>query len=166
MTWTGTETARAANDESTARVVRRNRDRRDTAQAMSQEIVEAVRESYAAWREGDLEALLRVSDPEIELLTSGSFPDLAPVYRGHRGLREFWEAMRAPWDWFHLDVKHIVEGEDCAAIVVAFRAQGKDSGVITDMEQGHAMRFRDGRAVMVSTHTSFEQALEAVGLRE
>ena len=133
---------------------------------MPQENVEAIRKSYAAWREGDLGALLQVCDPEVELLTSGSFPDLAPSYRGHRGLREFWEAIRAPWDWFHLDVKRIVEGEDCAAIVVAFRARGKDSGVLTDMEQGHAMRFRDGRAVMVSTHTSFEEALAAVGLRE
>ena len=125
-----------------------------------------VRKAYAAWSGNDLDALLRVSDPEVVLLTSGSFPDLAPVYRGHQGLREFWEAMRAPWDWFQLDVKHIVEGEDCAAFLVAFRARGKDSGVITDMEQGHAMRFRHGRAVTVSTHTSFGQALEAVGLSE
>ena len=133
---------------------------------MSQENVEGVRAAYAAWREGDLDAWLRMCDPEIELLTSGSFPDLAPVYRGHRGLREFWEAMRAPWAWFRLDVQRVVEGEDCAAMVVAFRARGKESGAITDMEQGHAMRFRDGRVVMVSTHRSFEDALEAVGLRE
>jgi hypothetical protein len=53
--------------------------------------------------------------------------------------------MTRDWDWFHLDVKRIVEGEDCAALVVTFRARGKDSGVMTDMEQGHAMRFREGR---------------------
>jgi ketosteroid isomerase-like protein len=133
---------------------------------MSEENVEVIHKTYAAWREGDLGALLEGCDPEVELRTSAAFPDLAPVYRGHRGLREFWELMRAPWDLFHLDVKDIVEGEDCAAMVVAFRARGNDSGVITEMEQGHAIRFRDGRAVMVSTHTSFEQALEAVGLRE
>ena len=142
------------------------RNERDTARAMSQENLDVVRKSYAAWREGNVDSLLGVCDPEVELLTSGSFPDLAPVYHGHRGLREFWEAMRAPWDWIHLEVKRIVEGEDCAALVVAFRARGKDSGVITHMEQGHAMRFRDGRATMVSTHTSFELALEALGLRE
>ena len=125
-----------------------------------------VRKSYAAWTEGDLDAMLRLADPEVELLTSGSFPDLAPVYRGHRGLREFWEAIRAPWDMFHLDVERVVEGEDCAAMLVTFRARGKDSGVVTNMEQGHAMRFRDGRAVIVSVHTSFEHALEAVALSD
>jgi ketosteroid isomerase-like protein len=134
---------------------------------MSEENVEVIRKIYAAWRDGDLRALLETSDPaEVELRTSGAFPDLAPVYRGHRGVSEFWEAMRAPWEWFHLDVTRIVEGEDCAAFVVTFRARGKDSGVITDLVQGHAMRFGDGRALMVSTHRSFEEALEAVGLRE
>ena len=133
---------------------------------MPQGNIDVIRKVYAAWRDDDLGALLETSDPEVELRTSGAFPDLAAVYRGHRGVSEFWEAMRAPWDWFRLDVKRVVEGDDCAAMVVAFRARGKDSGVITDMEQGHAMRFRDGRAVMVSTHVSFEQALEAAGLRE
>ena len=83
-------------------------------------------------------------DPDAEFLTSGSFPDLAPVYRGHRGLRQMWAATRAPWHWFRLDVKRIVEGEDCAALVVAYRVQGNDSGVITETERCHAMRFRDG----------------------
>ena len=134
---------------------------------MPQGNLEVIQKVYAAWTDGDLGALLETSDPAVvELRTSGVFPDLAPVYRGHRGVSEFWEAMRAPWESFRLDVKRVIEGDDCAAMVVAFRARGKDSGVITDMEQGHAMRFRDGRVVMVSTHASFEQALEAVGLRE
>jgi len=133
---------------------------------MSRENVDVVRKVYAAWTEGNLDALLQVCDPEVELLTSGSFPDLAPSYRGHRGVEEFWEATRAPWDWFQPDVKRMVEGENCAAVAVTVRARGKDSGVNTDMEQNHAMRFRDGRAVMVSFHASFEHALEAVGLRE
>ena len=133
---------------------------------MSQENVELIRKIYNAWRDDDLPALLETSDPEVELRTSGSFPDLAPVYRGHRGLIEFWEAMRAPWEWFHLEVTSIVEGEDCAAFVVNFRARGKDSGVVTNLVQGHAMRFGDGRALMVSMHRSFDEALEAVGLRK
>jgi hypothetical protein len=51
-------------------------------------------------------------------------------------------------------------------VVVRFRARGKDSGVTTNLQQGHAMRFRRGRIVMLSAHTSFDEALEAVGLRQ
>ena len=64
------------------------------------------------------------------------------------------------------DVEHIVEGDDCAAIAIRFRARGKGSGVLTDLRQGHAMHFENGRAVKLSAHTSFEEALEAAGLSE
>jgi ketosteroid isomerase-like protein len=133
---------------------------------MSQENVEIVRSVYSAWCDGDLDALLAVSDPDVELLTSGAFPDLAPVYRGHDGIRTFWQSMRVPWESFQLDPERIVEGEDCAAVAVRVRAQGKDSGVATELRQGHALRLKDGRVFKVSTHLSFDEALEAVGLSE
>ena len=131
---------------------------------MSQE--KLIRAMYEAWCEDDLEALLETLDPEVELLTSGSFPDLEPTYRGHDGVRRFWGAMRAPWQWFQLHAERIVEEEDRAAVVVRFRARGQGSGVMTDLRQGHAAWLKNGRVVKVSTHASFEQALEAAGLSE
>jgi ketosteroid isomerase-like protein len=127
-----------------------------------------IRAVYRAWRGDDVEALLETLDPEIEFLTSGSFPDLEPVYRGHDGMRDFWEAMHAPWEWFRLDVERIVEGDDCAAVVIRFSARGRGSGVMMtgDLVQGQALWFRNGRVVKASSHASFEQALEAVGLAE
>jgi ketosteroid isomerase-like protein len=78
---------------------------------MSQENVEVIRAIYAAWDARDLDALLEVTDPEIEFWTSGYFPDFEPIYRGHQGLRSFWEAMLVPWDEsFRIDVEHIVRG--------------------------------------------------------
>jgi ketosteroid isomerase-like protein len=131
---------------------------------MSQESL--IRAVYEAWREGNLDALLETVDPDVELLTSGSFPDLDPAYRGHDGIRDFWDAMRAPWEWFSLDAERIVEGKGRAAFIVHFRARGQGSGVMTDLRQGHAAWFKNGRVVKLSTHASFEQALEAVGLSE
>ena len=131
---------------------------------MSQE--NEIRAGYKALSDDDLDALLEMLDPEIELLTSGSFPDFAPVYRGYDGIRNFWDAIRAPWQWFQLEVERIVEGEDCAAVAIHFRVRGKGSGVSTNLRQGHALWFRDGRTVKVSTHQSLEEALKAVGLSE
>lgn len=128
-----------------------------------QDLIHAV---YDAWRENDLDALLETLDPEIEFRTSGAYPDLEPVYRGHDGMRAFWEAIRAPWEWFHLYVERIVEGHDRAAVAVHFRARGRGSGVKTELHQGHAMHFKGGRLQKLSAHASFEQALEVVGLLE
>ena len=131
---------------------------------MSQENVEVIRAGYAAWARCDLDTWLETLHPAVEFQTSGLFPDLAPIYRGHRGMRSFWESMLAPWESFRLDVERIVEGHECAAVAIHFRARGKGSGVLTDLRQGHALRFEVGRIVKVGAHASFEEALEAAGL--
>jgi ketosteroid isomerase-like protein len=131
---------------------------------MSQE--DLIRSSYKAWSEADLEGLLETLDPEVIFRTSGTFPDFAPVYRGHDGMREFWEAFREPWEWVEIQVERIVKGGDRAAISVQFRSRGRGSGVMTDLHQGHAVRFKNDRIVEISTSASFDQALEAVGLSE
>jgi hypothetical protein len=33
--------------------------------------------------------------PEVELTTSGIYPDFDATYRGHRGAVDYWEAARA-----------------------------------------------------------------------
>jgi hypothetical protein len=78
---------------------------------MSQENVEVIRAIYAAWDTRDLDALLELTDPEIEFRTSGYFPDFEPIYRGHQGVRSFWEAMLVPWDEsFRIDVEPSLRG--------------------------------------------------------
>ena len=139
---------------------------RDTARAMSQGNAEIVRAVYAAWSDHDLDAVLAAYDPEVEFRTSGSFPDLEPIYRGHEGVRSFWDAVLVPWESFLIDVERIVEGHECAAVAIRFRARGKGSGVLTDLRQGHVPRFKDGGVAKASLHGSFDEALEAAGLSE
>ena len=133
---------------------------------MSKENNAVISRGYAAWDNRDLNALLEVLHPEIEFQTSGSFPDLAPTYRGHQGMRMFWNAMLAPWDSFSVDLERIVEGDECAAVAIRFHARGKGSGVLTDLRQGHAVYFKEGLIAKLSAHPTFEQALEAAGLSE
>jgi ketosteroid isomerase-like protein len=131
---------------------------------MSQERL--IRAAYSAWGGDDLDALLETLDPEVEFRPSGVFPDFEPIYRGHDGMRNFWDAMNAPWESFRVHVERIVAGEDCAAVGIRFRARGRGSGAMTDLQQAQAIRFRNGRIVKISAYTSFEQALDAVGLRD
>jgi ketosteroid isomerase-like protein len=133
---------------------------------MSQENLEIVRALYAAWTDHDLDALLEVSHPAVEIRTSGSFPDLDPSYSGHSGVRLFWDANLAPWDSFQIDVERVVDGDECAAAAIRIRARGKGSGAPTDVRQGHVLRFKDGRVAKASLHKSFDEALEAAGLSE
>jgi ketosteroid isomerase-like protein len=112
------------------------------------------------------DAALEPLDPKVEFHSSRLFPDLAPVYRGHEGMRSLWEAMFAPFDSLRIEVERIVEDDDRAAASIRFYGQGKGSGAHTDLPHGHALRFEDGLVVKISAHASFEEALEAAGLSQ
>ncbi|MDQ5832050.1 MAG: nuclear transport factor 2 family protein, partial [Actinomycetota bacterium] len=105
---------------------------------------ELLRAGYEAWNRDDCDAWLALLDPAIEIRTSGVFPDLAAVYRGHRRAAKFWRQMHEPWEVFRIDVEHMDEAGDWVAAAIRFRARGVDSGVEVDMRFGHAIRVRDG----------------------
>jgi ketosteroid isomerase-like protein len=117
---------------------------------------------YEAWNRDDCDAWLELLDPEIEIRTSGVFPDLSDVYRGHRRAAKFWRQMHEPWDLFRIDVEAMDEEGDWVAAAIRFRARGVDSGVEVDMRFGHAIRVRDGVAIEFVTRRTAEEAREAL----
>ena len=117
---------------------------------------------YDAWNRGDRAAFLALLDPEIDIETSGAFPDLAPNYHGHERAAKFWSQMLEPWDDFHIDVERVEEEGDIAAAGIRFRARGHDSGVEVDMRFGSGVRVRDGLAIELINRRSLEEVLEAL----
>ena len=117
---------------------------------------------YDAWNRGDRDAWLALLDPEIEIETSGVFPDLAPEYRGRELAAKFWSQMLEPWDEFHIEVERIEEEGDVVAAGIRFRARGEDSGVEVDMRFGNGIRVRDGLAVQLLNRRTFEEVFEAL----
>jgi ketosteroid isomerase-like protein len=118
---------------------------------------ELVLAAYEAWNRGDLDGWLKALHPEVELTTSGVFPDFEPVYRGHKGLTEFWHQLREPWEVFHIEVEEI-DDDEFVAVTLRFRAKGVDSGVKVDMRFGNAIRISDGLAIEIVTRRTVEEA--------
>lgn len=117
---------------------------------------------YEAWNRGDRDAWLELLDPDIQIETSGVFPDLAPSYHGHKRAAKFWSQMMEPWEEFHIEVERIEEDGDVAAAGIRFRARGADSGVVVDMRFGNGIRLRDGLAIELLNRRTFEEAFEAL----
>ncbi len=120
---------------------------------------------YEAWNRGDRDAWLELLDPEIEIETSGVFPDLAASYHGRKRAAKFWSQMMEPWEEFSIEVERIEEEGDVVAAGIRFRARGADSGVEVDMSFGNGIRVRDGLAVELLNRRSFEEAFEALRRR-
>lgn len=117
---------------------------------------------YEAWNRADRDAWLELLDPEIEIETSGVFPDLAPGYHGRKRAAKFWSQMLEPWEEFHIEVERIEEEGDIVAAGIRFRARGGDSGVEVDMRFGNGIRVRDGLAVELINRRTFEEVFEAL----
>jgi ketosteroid isomerase-like protein len=118
--------------------------------------------AYDAWNRDDCEAWLKLLHPDVEIHTSGAFPDLSPLYRGHARAKKFWEQMREPWQDFRIEVEGIQEEGDHVIGAIRFRATGDDSGVEVDMRFGSAVRIRDGVATELVNGRTGADAREAI----
>ena len=121
-----------------------------------------LRAGYDAWNRDDCDAWLEYLHPEVEICTSGVFPDLADVYEGRARARKFWRQLHEPWERFRIAVEDMEEEGDWVVAAIRFRATGVDSGIEVDMRFGHAIRVVDGVAAEFVTRRTAKEALEAL----
>ena len=125
--------------------------------------VEAIRAGLDAWSQGDLEGSMKELAPEIEVVTSGVYPGLEPVYRGYAGYTRFWHDFREAWEAMRIDIERIVEGEPSRyAVVATFHATGRD-GIPAERPVGMVFTMADGRTTRLQNFGSGEEALAAAG---
>jgi ketosteroid isomerase-like protein len=117
---------------------------------------------YDAWNRDDCEAWLELLHPDVEIRTSGAFPDLSPVYRGHARAVKFWHQLREPWEVFRIQVEEIDEEGDCVAASIKFRATGVDSGAEVELRFGSAIRVHDGLATELVNGRTVDEARETL----
>jgi ketosteroid isomerase-like protein len=134
---------------------------------MSQENVERYRRSVHTWNRGALDEWLEDITPQWECVLSGTFPGLAPIYRGREGALAWWKAAREPWEEgrFHFEIERIEELEETLLGLGTLRAKGKESGVDVALKWAHVVTYYGGQQ-QIRHYPSWEEALEAVGLSE
>ena len=134
---------------------------------MSQENVELVMSLYDAVQRKDYERPFEVWDEDLVWDMSGfGLPDMAKVYRGHDGLREFWSAWLAAWETLEFKTPVAEDHGDHVIVEVEQRNRGRGSGVEVDFHYFQAFTVRDGRVRASYMADTRAEALEAVGLSE
>ena len=133
---------------------------------MSQESVELVRSLYDAVQRGDYEWPLEVLDENILWDVRLRLPDMANVYRGHDGIREFWREWLAAWETLEFNLAVVEDRGDLVIFEVKQRNRGRASGVAVDFHYFQAFTVRDGKVTAVCAADTKAEALEALGLSE
>jgi ketosteroid isomerase-like protein len=131
---------------------------------MSQENVERLCQSFAAWRRRDVDAVLADSHSDVEIA-----PVMGPAsttYRGHEGMRRFWDDIFSTFPDFSPE---LVEARDLGDFVlgaVRIRGEGTGSHVLTEQTVWYATEWRDDKLLWYRAYETEAEALEAVGLSE
>ena len=130
--------------------------------------MEIVRRVYDAWNRDDFDAARALMHPEVELRQPPDFfLGLDSVYRGHAGLRRWWDIGKEPWAFFKSHIEREHDEGNLVVTVVRFEAVGRESGANVELPAvANAWRLRDRQVVSFTAYNSLEEALEATGLSE
>ena len=132
---------------------------------MSEENVRIVMSLYDMFRRGDNESPFALYDEEIVWDMDLAIPDLAAVYRGHDGIREFWRSWLTAWERIEFETVEVTEPADDAVLVeIQQRARGRSSGAEADYRWFQVWRLRDGKVIASHGRRTREEALGAAGL--
>jgi ketosteroid isomerase-like protein len=128
---------------------------------VSRDNLETCRAAVDAVARMDTEALVALTDPEVEW--HSFLAETAGVYVGHAGIRQYVQDLRDAWDVFELNVVDSLAVGDVVVLVSTLNFTGKGSGVVDSRDTGHVARLRDGRIVFLRALRDPEEALGAIG---
>ena len=131
---------------------------------MSPDNVEIVRSIYAAWERDGFPTPSELLDPEIEYVN----PAGAVEPGTRRGLEAFHRAVQKViegWETWQMEPEAFESAGDQVAVVVRYRARGRESGVEVEGRESALWTLRDGRVVRYAWFHGPADAFEAAGLR-
>ena len=120
-----------------------------------------ARELLEAFRRGDIEAVLALFDPRVEIFSS---PELANPGRfvGREGYLEWSAQWLDVWETFEIEEEAIEPiGSHHVLVSVRQHGKGKDSGVEVEMRACYMAEVHNGMATRFHLYPNRDKALEA-----
>jgi uncharacterized protein len=126
---------------------------------MSSTDVQTLRDAYAAYKAGDIRAVLAALDEGIWWHSPRVLPH-GGDFRGHTGVESFLAGIAEHWRDVGVDVRDVIQ--DDGRIVVLGRTSGvlrESGGARVGYDFAHVWRFESGRAVRFTELVDPEELL-------
>ncbi len=133
---------------------------------MSQENVELAHRMTAAINRHDIDEVLALSDPDVEFIPRILEVEGGGSYRGHDGVRSWWENLFGVWPDFYAEVEEVRDRGDMTVARVRMSGQGIASEATTGQTSWVVNEWRDGKVIWMRNLQSEADALKAAGLSE
>ena len=123
--------------------------------------IDVVRQAYEAFRTGDADALIAVSDPDIQFGTSAAAP--GGSFHGHPGVRRYLKEIEVAFgDRWDAAIDRIADvGDDRVLVIARVFGEGK-AGEPLSVHLGHVWELKDGKLLRGRVYLDPHEALEAV----
>jgi ketosteroid isomerase-like protein len=132
---------------------------------MSQENVEIVRRSIAAYNRRDFEAMRALNHPDVEVDWSASRGLQAGVYRGWEEVMRFYESFLGTFQEVVIEPDRLIESGESVIVPNSARIRGRD-GIETVARSALVFEIRSSRIARIRLYQETREALEAAGLEE
>jgi uncharacterized protein len=132
---------------------------------MSEKNVETVRLAYERLNRGDIDGVVELCDDDVLIdMTERVFnPD---TYRGHDGIRRFYEGVKDAWESYRWNVEETRVAGDSVVAMLHCQGQSREGGPEVDWRVAWLWKLRRGRPVFVRFYRHRADALEAAGLQK
>jgi ketosteroid isomerase-like protein len=123
--------------------------------------VDVVKAVFAAFAERDLERMLELCAPDIELIAvTSDYAGRTEPYRGHEGMRQYFLDVEEVWDELRLaPTDYRVVGDQ---VLVTGRVSARSPARTVSGSTGWVWRVRDGKVVRIRAYASAEDATASV----
>jgi ketosteroid isomerase-like protein len=132
---------------------------------MSHANVERVYRAYDAFNGRDIDAFLALCDPDLEFISYVMQVEGGEPYRGHEGVRDWWESLLAVYPDFTTEIEEVRERGDLTITRACIHGRGLESDAPMDQTVWQVAEQRHGRVIWWRFTSSEAEALEAAGLR-
>ena len=126
--------------------------------------VELITRMLRTWNSGEVDALLEVFDPAVEVRPALRTCLASMVYRGHDGVRAWFEETNEPWAELQAEPERFIDAGERTVVVVALHARVPGGRVDVTAEIAHVVTIRDGRIVRLDGYDDPDAALAAIRL--
>ncbi len=128
---------------------------------MSGENVDFIERGFEAFNERGVEGILPFIHPEFEATTPPNLASEPDTYRGHDGIRRWFDSFDEVMDGIRWDAHDFQQAGDKVVVEFTLRARGKTTGLDFGQDAVMVWSMRDGKAIRVELFESLDDALRA-----
>ena len=131
----------------------------------SKETTELLRQFYEYFNQRDLDAVLELCAPEVEVYKDPEVVEMVAAFtpRGQERVAQYLRGWLDSWDAYQARPEQILEGGEEVAVLVHLRARGKGSQFDIEEDMADVFTVRDGKIVRLRLYIRRQDALQAIG---